>query len=90
MPIILYALYLYFSSLSLRKAAKLLSLTVKRSYVAIWKWIQKYGVMLDGAFEPDKKNVNVIFVDETEINVGGTEALIWIAFDPTVKAILGS
>lgn len=45
--------------------------------------------MLDGAFEPDKKNVNVIFVDETEINVGGTEALIWIAFDPTVKAILG-
>ena len=39
-----YGLYLYFLGLSTRKAAQALSFLhiVKRSHIAIWKWIQKY------------------------------------------------
>ena len=39
-----YGLYLYFLGLSLRNVVKALSYLhiVKRSHVAVWKWIQKY------------------------------------------------
>lgn len=66
--IIFYALYLYFSSLSLRKASHALEPIIKRSHVAIWKWIQKYSFILN-SFDANKKDVKEIFIDETEINV---------------------
>jgi len=58
----------YFSSLSLRKASYVLEPIIKRSHVAIWKWIQKYSLVL-GSFDVNKHDVNSIFIDETEINV---------------------
>jgi len=67
-PIALYTLYLYFSSLSLRRASHVLEPIIKRSHVAIWKWIQKYSFVFD-SFDVDKHDVNSIFIDETEINV---------------------
>jgi len=54
----------YFSSLSLRKASHALEPIIKRSHVAIWKWIQKHSFVLD-SFDTDKKDVKVIFIDET-------------------------
>jgi len=67
-PIALYTLYLYFSSLSLRRASHVLEPIIKRSHVAIWKWIQKYSFVLD-SFDVDKHDVNSIFIDKTEISV---------------------
>jgi len=58
----------YFSSLSLKRASHVLEPIIKRSHVAIWKWIQKYSFVLD-SFDVDKHDVNSIFIDETEINV---------------------
>jgi transposase-like protein len=72
--LILYALYLYFSSLSLRRASHVLEPIIKRSHVAIWKWIQKYSFVLD-SFDVDKHDVNSIFINETEINVGWKKAM---------------
>jgi transposase-like protein len=66
--LILYALYLYFSSLSVRRASHILEPIIKRSHVAIWKWIQKHSFVFD-SFDVDKHDVNSIFIDETEINV---------------------
>ncbi|HXT83335.1 MAG TPA: hypothetical protein VN704_03230 [Verrucomicrobiae bacterium] len=38
-----YALYLYFSGLSLRRASGRLSdCFIKRNHMSIWNWIQKY------------------------------------------------
>ncbi|MGC8557749.1 MAG: hypothetical protein ACP5NC_02000, partial [Nitrososphaeria archaeon] len=62
--LILYALYLYFSSLSLRRASRILEPIIKRSHVAIWKWIQRYSSVLD-SFDVSRKNVRAIFIDET-------------------------
>jgi len=56
----------YFSSLSLRKASHALEPIINRSHVAVWKWIQKHSSVLD-SFDADKKDVKVIFIDETEI-----------------------
>jgi len=61
-------LYLYFSSLSLKIASHVLEPIIKRSHVLIWKWIQKYSLVLDSS-DVDKHDVNSIFIDETEINV---------------------
>jgi transposase-like protein len=63
--LILY-IFNYFSSL--RRASHVLEPIIKRSHVAIWKWIQKYSFVLD-SFDVDKHDVNSIFIDETEINV---------------------
>ena len=56
----------YFSSLSLRKASHALEPIINRSHVAVWKWMQKHSFVLD-SFDADKKDVKVIFIDETEI-----------------------
>ena len=64
--LILY-IFNYFSSLSLRRASHVLEPIIKRSHVAIWKWIQKYSFVFD--FDFDKHDVNSIFIDKTEINV---------------------
>ena len=36
----------------------------------------------------DKHDVNSIFIDETEINVGGKKAWLWVAYEPQLKAFL--
>jgi transposase-like protein len=43
LPVMAYAVYLYFSGLSLRRAARSLRLIVSRSHVLIWRWVQRLG-----------------------------------------------
>ena len=81
--LILYALYLYFSSLSLRRTSHVLEPIIKRSHVAIWKWIQKYSFVLD-SFDVDNHDANPIFIVKTKINV--REAWLWVAHEPQHKA----
>ena len=45
--IISYALYLYFGSRSLKLGAKRLESIIRRSHVAIWKWVQEYSNCAD-------------------------------------------
>ncbi|MFP3223258.1 MAG: hypothetical protein RXR21_06330 [Nitrososphaeria archaeon] len=68
----------------LRKALHALEPIIKRSHVAIWKWIQKYSFVLD-SFDVDKHEVNSIFIDETEINI---RVNLWVAYEPKLKAFL--
>ncbi|NAY82126.1 MAG: hypothetical protein GU362_04510 [Thaumarchaeota archaeon] len=70
--------------MSLRKASHVLEPIIKRSHVAIWKWIQKYSFVLD-SFDVDKHEVNSIFIDRTEINFRGK---LWVAYEPQLKAFL--
>ena len=71
----------------MRRVYHVLEPIIKRSHVAIWKWIQKYSFVLD-SFDVDKHDVNSIFVDETEINIGGKKAWLWVAYEPQLKAFL--
>jgi putative transposase len=83
-----YGLYLFFLGLSTRNVAKALSFLniIKRSHIAIWKWIQKY---------PHKriisscgKKINEFIVDEAVIKVGSEPTWLWVAIDSKNKRIL--
>ena len=73
----------YFSRLSLRRICHVLEPIIKRSHVAIWKWIQKSSFLLDSDVETH--DVNYIFINEAEINFSGK---LWVAYEPQLKAFL--
>jgi putative transposase len=82
-----YALHLYFSGLSLRKASQILSITfIKRNHISVWNWIQQYKpkrVFLK------RNKVSEFIVDETVFKVGNEFVILWIAIEPLDKTILG-
>jgi putative transposase len=85
--VIRYGLYLYFSSRSLRLAARCLSSFIKRSHVSIWKWVQKYANCAD-RFGTDRRLVKEIFVDETLLQVDGQNYWLWLAYEPNLNVCL--
>ena len=87
LPVMAYAVYPYFPGHSLRRASKSLRLTMSRSHVSIWRWVQRLGPVL-GSFGADPRDVHRILVDETMVNAGGTPAWIWIAFEPDLRVML--
>ena len=69
LPVMAYAVYLYFSGLSLRRAARSLRSIVSRSHASIWRWVQRLGPIL-GSIGADPREVRRIFVDETMVDLG--------------------
>ncbi|MFP3235701.1 MAG: hypothetical protein RXR74_04815 [Nitrososphaeria archaeon] len=87
LPVMAYAVYLYFSDLSLRRAARSLRLIMSRSHASMWRWAQGLGPIL-GSIGADPREVRRIFIDETMVNVGGTPAWIWAAFEPDLHRFI--
>ena len=85
--IISYGLYLYFSSRSLRLAAKCLEPATRRSHVAICEWVQKYSDRTY-RFVTARHLVREVFVDETLLKIDGQDYWLWIAYEPNLKACL--
>ena len=83
-----YCLYLYFLGLSLRNVVKALSYLhiVKRSHVAIWKWIQKFQYQRKSSIK--EKQVSEYIVDETSLKAGSDLVWLWVALEPENKQIL--
>ena len=76
-----YALYFYFSGLSLMRTAveRLFSCFIKRNHVSIWSWIQK--------FKPQNilsKKINALefIIDETQIKAGSELIWLWVDIEP--------
>ena len=87
--VIRYALYLYFLGLSLRNTSKALEPFVNRSYVAIiWYWIQEYNPK---HIYPNKRKsrITAFIVDETQIQIGSTQAWLWVATEPINRMLIG-
>jgi len=87
LPVMAYAVYLYFSGLSLRRAARSLRSIVSGSHASMWRWVQRLGPIL-GSIGADPREVRRIFEDETMVDLGGTPAWIWVAFEPDLRAML--
>jgi putative transposase len=81
------ALYLYFLGLSTRGVAKAMFFLhkVKRSHVAIWKWIQKHDSQ---RIFSGRKKISEFIVDETALKVGSEYIWLWIEIEPENKQIL--
>lgn len=81
-----YALQLYFSGLSLRKASQRLSQFIKRNHVSIWNWIQRYKPR---KILQTRCKLSEFIIDETLIKVGSNYVWLWVAIEPTNRTILG-
>ena len=81
------ALYLYFLGLSTRSVSKAIFFLhkVKRSHVAIWKWIQKCHPR---KIPLKRKKIEEYIVDETLIKVGSELVWLWVAIEPENRQIL--
>ena len=58
---------------------------VKRSHVAIWKWIQKYHPRKDII---KGKRISEFIIDETLLKVGFEFIWLWVAIEPENRQIL--
>jgi transposase-like protein len=83
----LYGVYLYYCCNSLVRASRALEPYVKRSHVAIWKWVQRSAPLCD-KLDVDRKLVRTIFVDETMIKIRVRRAWVWVAYEPGLRAYL--
>ena len=81
------ALYLYFLGLSTRNVAKAMFCfrKVKRSHVAIWKWIQKHHHQ---RILSKRKKISEYIVDETMLMVGSDYIWLWVTIEPKNRQIL--
>ncbi|MGB9659999.1 MAG: DDE-type integrase/transposase/recombinase [Nitrososphaerales archaeon] len=86
--LMLYGIYLYFCCTSFVRASRALEPFIKRSYVAIWKWVQRFSSMAD-RFRVERGKVKCILVDETSAKIKGVEAWVWVAVEPYLKCFLG-
>ncbi len=83
----LYGVYVYLCSNSLRRASRILEPIVERSHEAIRSWVQRLAPICD-RFDADRSPVRIILVDETMIRIRGREARVWVAFEPGLRVFL--
>ena len=76
-PQMLYGVYLYYASRSLRLASKILEPIIERSHVSIWKWVQRFASASE-RFSVERRDVKRVLVDETLIRIRGREYWLWI------------
>ncbi|MFZ0510150.1 MAG: hypothetical protein WAM14_00975 [Candidatus Nitrosopolaris sp.] len=71
--------------MSFRNTARDLEPFAERSHVAIWEWAQR--------FNPKQvypcKRIAAFLIDETQLQVGSTEARVWVAVEPIHRVVLG-
>lgn len=70
LPLMLYGVYLYYASSSMRLASRALEPMMDRTHVSIWRWVQRLARYPD-RFSTDRRSIRCIFVDETLIRIGG-------------------
>lgn len=82
---IVLTVFLYFLGLSFRSTAKAIEPFVDRTHVAIWYWVQE--------FCPKRvypcKRVAAYLIDKTRVQIGTSEAWVWVATEPAHRTILG-
>src|SRR5215203_1006614 len=85
--IVMYSLYLYFLGLSLRNTSKALVIfkDEKRSHIAVWNWIQRFGSLQIYK----RKRIPAFIIDETVIQVGSKHFWLWICIEPVYSSVLG-
>ena len=86
--VIMYSLYLYFLGLSLRNTSKALVIfkDEKRSHIAVWNWIQRFGSC---QIYNKRKRVTAFIIDETVIQIGSQHFWLLFCIEPIHSSVLG-
>lgn len=85
LQIVAYAIYLYLSNLSLRKAAEAVGIFSERSHEAVRQWLHRFSNLVEALHTGPAR---VAVVDETAVRVAGEQAWLWIAMDPKSRRLL--
>jgi putative transposase len=89
--IIYYSIYLVFEGLSFRACSRAISPLIKRTHKAVWDWYQEIGSdrSFQRMFRLGRERVKIIAIDETGITIAGSQAFLFIAYEPFEDRILG-
>ena len=80
--VIVYAVYLVFEGLSLRACSRAISPFAVRSHKSVWMWMQQLSP-LEQRFKA--RRARLFLIDETMVQVKGSEAWIWVCYEPFQK-----
>jgi putative transposase len=58
----------------------------RRSHVAIWNWIQRFGSC---HIYNKRKRISAFVIDETVIQIGSQHYWLWICIEPIHSSVLG-
>ncbi|HJT83572.1 MAG TPA: DDE-type integrase/transposase/recombinase [Nitrososphaeraceae archaeon] len=85
--VVMYSFYLYFLGLSLRNTSKTLVIfkDEKRSHIAVWNWIQRFG----SCQIYKMKRILAFIIDETFIQIGNQHFWLWFCIESVHSSILG-
>ena len=73
--------------MSLRNTSKALVIfrDEKRSHIAVWNWIQRFGSLQIYK----RKRISAFIIDETVIQIGSQHFWLWICIEPVYSSVLG-
>jgi putative transposase len=84
--LIVYGAFLYFCSHSSRAAQGALSHTIRRSHTSILSWFRSLSFLfMDRSL---KGKVRLLLIDDTRVEVGGRELVLYVAFEPRLRRIV--
>ena len=87
--VIVYAVYLVFEGLSLRACSRTILPFTRRSHKSVWMWMQELAPLDGLLFNTRRRRTRLFLIDETEVQVGRSEAWIWVCYEPFQKRFLG-
>ncbi|MDG6999756.1 MAG: hypothetical protein JRN15_11640, partial [Nitrososphaerota archaeon] len=90
LEIMYYAVYLVFEGLSFRACSRAIQPLIKRTHKAVWDWYQEIGrdASFHRLFRLGRQRVKIFAIDETGVIVAGSQAFLFIAYEPFEKRIL--
>jgi DNA repair protein RadA len=84
--LIVYGAFLYFCSHSSRAASRALSSMVRRSHTSILSWFRSLSsLFVDRSL---RGKVKLLLIDDTRVEVGGREQVLFVAFEPRLRRIV--
>jgi hypothetical protein len=84
--LIVYGAFLYFCTHSSRAASRALNSMVRRSHTSILSWFRSLSFLfIDRGL---KGRVKLLLIDDTRVEVGGRELVLFVAFEPRRRRIV--
>jgi hypothetical protein len=84
--LVVYGAFLYFCAHSSRVASRALGSMVCRSHSSILSWFRSLSFLfIDRSL---KGKVKLLLIDDTRVEVGGREVVLYVAFEPLLRRIV--
>lgn len=86
--VMLYAVYLYLLGASLQRCAEALEPVCPRTRKTVHTWVQRLGAFVERECRlADGDTPSTLVVDETVLHIGSEYWTLWVALDPTTRAV---